>query len=301
MSFTRRLLEKPIIFEGNIMSTFTITKNLCIASLIICCLSFIPTAYSKGHDRVGHKQPVIAAKSLVGFDVNFIIEEAKTSLGSGYPTQGVVVTHYKKDGSWTAEGAGDKNLQNYHGTYKYRRTGVNTAIEKSIDISLQNAPLTTHYTFDTPMSGKWIQSFNNDQIIFSGSFTLIPSDLPQEQHTAPVSNTGLNIALFLKDAASTTLPANVYPKTGLALQTYATDGSFLIKGFGPKMLNSTGTYSFKKVSANTAVEKVIQVSELFTLPYTMVYTFETPTSGKWFQNLGNGFIKFHGTFESFPN
>jgi len=283
------------------MRIFTSTKNLCIASLIACCLTFIPMAYSLGHDGSDHKQSVIAPKSLAGFDVNFIIEDTKTSLESGYPTQGIVVTHYKKDGSWTAEGAGDKNLQNYHGTYKYHRTSGNTATEEAIDISLQNTPLTTHYRFETPTSGKWIQSFNNDQIIFSGSFTLVPSNLPQEQHIAPTTIVGLNIALFIKDATSTTLPTNVYPKTGLALQTYSADGSFIIKGFGPKMLNSTGTYSFKKVSANTAVEEVIQVSDLFTLPYSMVYTFETPTSGKWFQNLGNGFIKFHGTFESFPN
>ena len=90
-------------------------------------------------------------------------------------------------------------------------------------------------------------------------------------------------------------------KKGLALQLYNQDGTFTIKGFGPKTLNSTGTYRYKKVSANTAEEEAIQITDLFTLPYTMVYTFETPTSGTWFQSLGNGFIKFHGTFDTFPN
>ena len=93
----------------------------------------------------------------------------------------------------------------------------------------------------------------------------------------------------------------VYPKKGIAIQTYAQDGTFLIKGYGPLTLDSHGTYNYKKISANTAVEESMQVSNLFTLPYTMVYTFETPTSGTWFQNLGNGFITFTGTFETAPN
>ncbi|MES2823338.1 MAG: hypothetical protein V4732_07040 [Pseudomonadota bacterium] len=244
---------------------------------------------------------IIAPQTIVGMQINMHIENTVTTYTTGVPTEGVTVKHYKKEGAWTAEGTGGLNQQNYFGTYKYQRTGTNTAIEKGIDTSLHNTPYITKYTFETADRGKWEEDWGNGQIIFSGSFTMIPGNLANEHHTAPATITGLNIALVIKDASSAQLPDDVYPKRGLALQTYAQDGTFTIKGFGPKTLNSTGTYTYKKVSANTAVEEAIQVTDLFTLPYTMVYTFDTPSSGTWFQNLGNGFIKFRGTFETFPN
>lgn len=238
--------------------------------------------------------------TIAGLDINLQIEKVVTNLSSGYPTQGVAVMHYKKDGTWTAQGTGGDFQQAYYGTYRYQRTGFNTAVERSFDLAL-HAPYTTNFTFLNATSGKWVQNFNNGQITFSGSFTTIPSNLPTEKHTAPESISGQIVGLFIREANSATLPPDVYPKHGLAVQTYAPDGTMVIKGFGLNTLNSTGTYHYKKVSANTAVEEVIQVSDLFTLPYTMVYTFETPTSGTWYQDLGNGFIKFTGTFETVPN
>jgi hypothetical protein len=74
-----------------------------------------------------------------------------------------------------------------------------------------------------------------------------------------------------------------------------------LKGFGPGNIDSVGTYSYKKISAHSAVEVVTQVSDFFSLPYTMVYTYDTPTSGIWFQNFADGLILFSGTFNSFPN
>ena len=253
-------------------------------------------------DNYNSFQQVFAApNSIAGWDANLQIENTVSTYTSGIPTEGVAVVRYKKDGRWSAQGVGGSNQQEYYGSYKYQRTGFNTATEKGIDQSLHNTPYITKYTFETPTQGKWVQDWGNGQIVFSGSFTLVPSNFPVERHTAPTSTVGLNIALIIQNATSTQLPDGVYPKRGLALQTYSADGTFVIKGFGPQTLNSTGTYSYKKVSANTAVEESTQITDLFTLPYTMVYTFDTPTSGRWFQNLGNGFIKFHGTFNTFPN
>ncbi len=247
-----------------------------------------------------------APTTLVGYDMVLQIEKAVTTYPSGYPFKGAVVKRFTKDGKFTAQGTGTMqgqvpdSQQAFYGTYKYQRTGFNTATEKSIDVSVNNTPYTTKYTFDTATSGKWEEDFGNGQIKFSGSFTLVASHLSAQQHLAPETNAGLNVALFIKNAESN-LPPDVYPKKGIALQTYAQDGTFLIKGYGPLTLDSHGTYNYKKISANTAVEEAIQINNLFTLPYTMVYTFETPTSGTWFQNLGNGFITFTGTFETAPN
>lgn len=286
------------------MAKFFANKYLNIMNLVGGCLFLVSCSVSNALPNNFKLTDVCpkaeAPQSIAGMDINLQIENTVSNLTNGFPTQGVAVMHYKKDGTWTAQGTGGENQQAYYGTYKYKRTSVNTAVEKAVDTSLQNAPYTTTYTFETPRSGKWVQDFANGMIIFSGSFTMVPSDLPIEQHLAPTTNAGLNVALIIKSATSETLPASVYATKGLVLQTYSLDGTLVFLGFGPRMLNSHGTYTFKKVSANTAVEETIQTSNLFTLPYTMVYTFQTPTSGTWFQNLGNGLLKFTGTFDTFP-
>jgi hypothetical protein len=278
--------------------------------ILAACLLFIgsSTLNASPSDHKDKKDCIDlgAPATLVGYDMVLQIEKAVTTYPSGYPFKGAVVKRFRKDGKFTAQGTGTMqgqvpdSQQAFYGTYKYQRTGFNTATDKSIDVSVNNTPYTTKYTFETATSGKWEEDFGNGQIKFSGSFSLVPSNLPSEQHLAPETNADLNVVLFIKNAESS-LPPDVYPKKGIALQTYAQDGTFLIKGYGPLTLDSHGTYNYKKISANTAVEESMQVSNLFTLPYTMVYTFETPTSGTWFQNLGNGFITFTGTFETAPN
>lgn len=247
-----------------------------------------------------------APVSLAGVDIVFQIEKSVTNFSDGYPYKGAVVKHYNKDGKFTAQGAGTMkgivpdNQLAFSGTYKYQRTGANTAVEKLINSSVNNTPSTIKYIFETSNSGTWEEDFGNGQLKLSGSFTLEQSNLPAEQHLAPAAKADTNAALIIK-ATKSDLPAGVYPMAGLVLQTYAQDGTLVFKGFGPGTVNSTGTYKYTKISANTAVEEVTQVSEFFTFPYTMVYTFETSSSGKWFQNFGDGLILFSGTFDVFPN
>lgn len=247
-----------------------------------------------------------APSSLAGLDLVFQIEKTTTTFPGGYPYKGAVVKHYKKDGKFTGQGTGTmqgivpENQLAFNGTYKYQRTGPNTAVEKLVNATVNNSPSTIKYTFETSTSGKWEEDFGNGQLISSGSFTVEKSNLPIEQHLAPAAKADTNVALIIK-ATKSDLPVGVYPMAGLVLQTYAQDGTLVFKGFGPGTVNSTGTYKYTKISANTAVEEVTQVSEFFTFPYTMVYTFETSSSGKWFQNFGDGLILFSGTFDVFPN
>jgi len=247
-----------------------------------------------------------APASLVGVDMVLQIEKVVTIFPSGYPYKGAVVKRFTKDGKFTAQGTGTMqgtvpdNQQAFYGTYKYQRTGLNTAIEKSVDISVNNTPFTVKYIFETPTSGKWEEDFGNGQLKTSGSFTLEPSNLPASKHLAPATKADTSVALIIK-ATKSDLPPNLYPTAGLVLQSYAQDGTLVFKGFGPGSVNSTGTYKYTKISANTAVEEVTQVSDYFTFPYTMVYTFDTASSGKWYQNFGDGLIIFSGTFDTFPS
>lgn len=277
-----------------------------LKAILVCCV-LVACGQASAKDRLdqmcdGNGAPA----SIAGSDIILQIENTLTQYPSGYPFKGAVVMHYKHDGSFTADGTtvvrGDEasSEQQYFGNYKYQRTGFNTATEKAIDRSL-NAPYITKYTFETATSGKWQQDFDNGKILFNGSFSLVPSTLPQAKHLAPQTIAGLTIGLTWNSAVSTDLPVDAYPKRGLAVQTYKDDDTMLIKGYGAKTLDSHGLYHYKKISANVAIEDVTQINDIFTLRYTMVYIFETPNSGKWFQNLGDGLIKFSGTFATFQN
>jgi hypothetical protein len=275
--------------------------------LLASMLLVMSCAAVNAHNNHDEKRDSIDVPStLAGMDMVFQIQKTETNFYGGYPYKGAVVKHYKKDGKFAAQGTATMQGQvpddqlAFFGTYKYQRTGYNTAVEKLINISANNTPSTIKYTFETDTSGKWEEDFGKGQLKMSGSFSITPSNLPLERHLAPDSKADTNVALIIKSTTSN-LPAGTYPTGGLVLQTYAQDGTLVFKGFGPGTINSTGNYKYTKISANTAVEEVIQISEFFTFPYTMVYTFETPTSGKWFQNFGDGLILFCGTFDVFPN
>ena len=133
-----------------------------------------------------------------------------------------------------------------------------------------------------------------------GHFSLSPVREAGVADLAPTTNVGLRVELIVQEAHSE-LPPNTYPRRGRVVQTYAADGTVVLTGYGAKMLNSTGSNNrYTKVAANMAVEEILQNSGIFEKPYTMVYRFETANSGTWYQNLGNGFITFSGTFTTSP-
>ncbi len=241
-----------------------------------------------------------SAQDLVGLDLNLQIEKTEGPAASSYPSQGAIVRRILPHGQWTSLGAGGTNHRASRGSSQWRRGGEHTLVEISSDASGQPIASSFSYSFDTPHRGRWVWEINHGQATLSGSFTTAPSAPGPDQQLAPATNAGLHVPLVIKAAVAPGLPPGSFPAAGLVLQTYAADGTLNLQGFGPGTINSKGTYTFKRVSANTAVEETLQVSDFFTLPYTMVYTFRTPNSGVWYQNFGNGLIRFSGTFDTFP-
>lgn len=259
---------------------------------------------SAGPARADAHPPQAAAPaapvSLVGLDLNLQIEKVEGPAASGYPNQGAIVRRILPHGQWTSHGAGGPQHRDGRGSSQWHHEGGHTWVETASDASGQPALSRLSYRFDNPHRGQWSWRINDGQAVLSGSFTTTPSTPTAEQTLAPATNAGLHVPLIIKASSSPALPPDAYPRAGLVLQTYAADGTLTFRGFGPGTLDSTGTYTFKRLSANTAVEEAVQTSSLFTLPYTMVYTFLTPRSGVWYQNFANGLIRFSGTFDTFP-
>jgi hypothetical protein len=241
-----------------------------------------------------------APHELVGLDLNLQIEKTEGPAAGSYPDQGVIVRRILPHGQWVSHGAGGPNHRDARGSSQWRRDGAHALVEITNDASGPSAHSHISYEFDTPQSGRWAWRINQGQAVLSGSFTTAPSTPAADQQLAPATNAGLHVPLIIKAATSQQVPAGRFPTAGLVLQTYAGDGTLTFQGFGPGTLNSRGTYTFKRLSANTAVEETVQTSDFFTYPYTMVYTFKTANSGVWFQNFGNGLIYFSGTFDTFP-
>lgn len=275
----------------------------CTASALLLLTVTAAKAHTDCADIPGQ---IKAPHSLAGYDMVLQIEHATSVYPSGYPSKGAVVKRYNRDGKFTAQGTGilqpdtPAEQQYFFGTYKYHRTGSNSGTEQSVDVALGNVPFSVKYVFTSATSGTWEEDFDQGKLKLSGSFTLVPSNLPLAQHMAPANIANMTVALVIKSTESG-LPAEVYPDKGLVLQSYAIDGSVLLKGYGPRTVDSTGTYKYTKIAPHTAVEEVNQMSQTFTMPYTMVYNFDTPNSGSWFQNFGDGLIIFRGVFNLFPS
>lgn len=239
--------------------------------------------------------------SLANRTLVYTIENAVANKPEGIPYQGAVVETYNADGSYKGQGYGTMqdvplNQQVFVGQYKYRRTGINTAEVRGFDTTSGKVPFVTTYKYETDSSGRFEQNWGNGTIVFSGQFVVQNN----ARNLAPDTNAGSYTLLWIKAAESSTLPAGVYPNNALIMQTYNFDGTLAIKGYGHSTLDWTGTYKFTKIAPTVAIEEVVQTNSYFTLPYTMVYIYDTPDSGRWFQNLGNGWIKFSGTFGTVP-
>jgi hypothetical protein len=270
-----------------------LTALLSLSLLLGGLLCAAPALANAKH----HAHEALAPSQLSGLDLNLQIE--KVAPATTLPNQGVIVKRYLAGGLWTSQGAGGTGHRVLSGSYQLHHGGDSTLEERSIELS-GHGLTTTRYRFETPHSGTWAQTVDNGQQQLSGHFTTAPSQPSSAQMLAPATNAGLHVALIVKSAVAPTLPPGVFPSAGLVLQSYAVDGTLTFRGFGPGTLNSSGTYSYKRLSANTAVEEAIQTSDFFSLPYTLVYSFKTPDSGTWYENFANGLIQFSGTFDTFP-
>ncbi|MFO1227005.1 hypothetical protein [Roseateles sp.] len=262
-------------------------------------LALASTACAGDPGNPGGTVNAIQAMDFSGLDFNLQIEKTQGPAATSHPNQGAIVRHILRHGQWRSAGAGGPNHREASGSSQWRRNATGAWVETSTDATGNPASSVLTYSFEGPSSGRWSWNINHGQALLSGSFTTAAGKPNAEQLLAPVTNAGLHVPLIIKSAVSTDLPAGSFPAAGLVLQSYAADGTLSLQGFGPGTLNSRGTYTYKRLSANTAVEETLQTSDFFSLPYTMVYTFKTANSGVWYQNFGNGLIRFSGTFDTF--
>lgn len=275
------------------MRISTLIQSVTLSGLLISSLSYAHAQPKKCEDR-------LPPKTLSGYTLNYQILRSQTELAD-VPYKGVIVSQYqnrqfRSQGTGTLNNNSDPALEYSDGRYSYEVEDCDKAVEKAILQTPQFSRRTTRLSFTSRQAGIWEQDYDNGKVVLSGKFSLVKSEAPD---TAPETNAGLHHALIIKSTLSE-LPPDSYPRAGLVVQTYQADGTMTFVGTGPGTIDSTGTYSFKRVSPNTAVEEAVQTSAFFTLPYTMVYTFETASSGTWEQNFANGLIQFSGTFDSFP-
>jgi hypothetical protein len=266
----------------------------------LALISILCGSYASAHEK-NKCDCSLVPNSLKGYTINYQVLNSKTQ-ETDAPYKGVLVSqytakHFKTQGTGTLSNNADPRREYAEGKYKFKQKGCNQAIETATTSLPGYSTRTTHLSFTSKSSGTWEQNIDHGRIILSGKFSLVKTDAAA---TAPTSKAGYHYSLIIKSTKSD-LPPESYPRAGLVLQTYEGDGSMTFLGTGPGTINSTGTYSYKKVSPNTGVEETIQNSEFFSLPYTMVLTYETEDSGTWEQNFADGLIKFSGTFDRFPS
>ncbi len=112
---------------------------------------------------------------------------------------------------------------------------------------------------------------------------------------------GKTMALTIDKSSSQAMPATTLPTNALIIQAYSEDGTLTFKGYGENTIDSTGTYIYTKIAPNMSLEETVQTSDKLpqAFPYKMVFLFDAPNAGRWYQNFGNGLIYFSGTFNSF--
>lgn len=253
------------------------------------------------HPSAQHKRS-LAPRNLTNQDIVLSIQQSSGPDNGTVPSQGVIVQSYSSRSNYSAFGVGGANHLDASGHYRYRKTGVASAIEKTFDNN-SGLRFTTHYHFDTKDFGSFTRHNGDGSITLSGQFSISPSNAASENQLAEDDHHGLTVAVNITNGESSAVPKGYYPDRALVLQHYNEDGSYTAEGFGPATIPHFGTYSYQKVSANVAVEQTIQDMGSYKVPFTMVYFYHTATSGSWYQDFGNGTIKFSGVFSTYetPN
>ena len=271
---------------GNIFST---------AILVLSGLALTLTAQASSPSNPCKRVP----KSLQGTTLVLQVENLVSDTPDIYPSKGVIVQKYQNRTALTAENFGTlaSGIQNLK--YRYKRLGKTKAVEIVIEPTTGKT-FTTHYEFNTPNHGTWVRTVADEPTKSTGHFML--STGSDTANLAPTGLSGLTVVLSVIAAHSETLPADSYPVPGSAiLQSYHLDGSYFGRGFGLGTIDHEGSYSATLAAPNILVEQTMQTipSLGFTAPYTMVYSFDTPYSGIWYQNFANGLITFSGHFTTF--
>lgn len=279
----------------------TVKIFVLIGAFATLCIANTALASGRGwhHGNNGCYQQPHAPWTLSGSDMVLTIKKVTAEDPSLYPAKGVIVRHYHHRGLFNSQSVGNGGITEGEGKYSYRKKSALTAIEKGYSSLFGSQSYTLDYQFNDRSTGLWSISLDNGDTL-SGSFNRSRSTTPAAQELAPESSAGRSFALTITNTISD-VPEEYYPTRAVVIQTYSADGTYTGQGIGPKAIDHYGTYKYKKVAPNIAVEETIQIAETFTYPFTMVYTFETLDSGTWYQNFGDGLIIFSGTFTTFPS
>jgi hypothetical protein len=266
--------------------------------LLVCTLSHAGvSAHSLNREENHCHDKFDAPPSLANKKMVLKIESFNSEKQGASPIKGAIVQTYAPEGKFTAETFGNDVEQTGAGAYAYRRESKKSSSETLFD-AVTGESTRTIYHFETPAAGTWDRSADGGLTRLSGRFDLSPIDQSKVEVIAPENHHGITVALSILNTVSD-LPPEAYPRQGVVLQSYNQDGTYTGLGFGPGTINHHGTYSYRRIAPNIAVEKTVQVADFFTLPFTMVYTYETPRSGTWYQDFGNSLILFSGSFTTF--
>ena len=174
--------------------------------------------------------------------------------------------------------AADTFNERLYGTVSEQTIGTNTWLKSAYNTLTDTATVDgvewqTQYIFTSPDSGTWHRAV--------GSAT-------QEGNFSVTQSGAAVIALEVIEGYTFTYT----PAGGQAFSlTYMTGGVF-----NNDMPGINGTYDYQRVTANTAIEQGVVTSD-GDKPYTTIYTFETDTTGRWYQNYNNGENSVEGRFE----
>jgi hypothetical protein len=274
----------------NTQSLFTI-----FIFIFISLFSYSTMANNHQHQL---KKLTLAPSKLTQQTMVLQIEALTENFAGSSPDQGVIIQTYLNRKHYQTKGIGGLYHIQGKGKYSYHRTSPIRAIEKTED-TLNNMSFTTKYFFKTKKTGSWIRTSADKSIKLSGHFMMSNTHTPDELILAEADHNGLTVAVNILKGESPYIPKEAFPSRALVLQSYQDNGDYSAIAFGPAAVPHSGTYQYDRVSADVAVEQTTQNMENLTATYTMVYHYQTPTSGTWYQNFGNGLIIFSGTFSTF--
>ncbi|SMF15931.1 hypothetical protein SAMN02745866_01051 [Alteromonadaceae bacterium Bs31] len=237
-------------------------------------------------------------KQLINATLVLQIEAMESDNPELYPGKGAIVQFYQNRHSYsTASYTGAAAIEG-KAAYTYRRLARTRALETAQDEHTGQA-YSTRYTFENASRGTWVRVYEDHNTTLSGRFSLSSAETTG---VAPGTHAGKTVVLSVLSASSDYLPEGQFPTPGSAIfQHYAADGSYQGIGHGPGTVDHNGTYSAIKIAPNTVLEETQQTipSINYTASYTMVYNYDTPYSGSWYQSFADGLIKFSGTFTVF--
>ena len=278
-------------------------SNLKLIGALFFCLVFTFSGLHQAHAGPYKKNTtfyqskhMLAPFKLFGKTIIFQIETVEPRSPTNYPNKGIIVQTYDYY-NLSYKAYGDREFQG-DTYYKYKRLGYKTAKEKYVD-ALTGDRFETRFSFTSPNKGTWRRSINNGEWVIAGNFII---ESPNSTQLAPDNHNNTTVSLSVLGTQSE-LPAGSFPSLGsVILQSYTQENTYTAQGFGPGTVAHLGEYQYQRISANVAIEQTLQtIPDLgLTAPYTMIYIYETPYSGRWYQNFADGLILFSGSFTTFP-